>query len=382
MIPSAPSVGTAAASDGPDGVSVVVCCYNSVDRLPPTIAHLARQRVPDGVAWEVVVADDASTDATAATAAASWQEHGVDVPFRVVAQPEPGLSAARAKGLEVATHGIRIFCDDDNWLAKDYVARAFEAMRSNASAAVLGGRGAPALAADPPAWFAHYATYYALGPQAEATGDVTEAKGYVYGAGLVLRRSAWDELCAHGFRSQLTGRKGASLASSEDRELCYALRLRGHRIRYEDGLQFMHEIPDRRLAWSYLLTMVEMAHRTTPVMEAYALALSGERAAPEVASRRTWWKRCARLVSKVVRKPTIVVGALRARGLDGCRAVAPHRRCVAGLDRDRASLRRGRGRGHCAPRRRDSELMACLDHADHEAKGSGSFCTGRVRSGR
>lgn len=172
-----------------------------------------------------------------------------------------------------------VFCDDDNWFAEDYVTRAWEAMRSNPGAAVLGGRGAPALAADPPAWFARYATYDALGPQAEATGDVTEDKGYVYGAGLVLRRSAWDELCAHGFRSQLTGRKGASLASSEDRELCYALRLRGHRIRYEDGLQFMHEIPERRLAWSYFLTMVEMAHRTSPVMEAYALALSGEAAA-------------------------------------------------------------------------------------------------------
>jgi len=30
----------------------------------------------------------------------------------------------------------------------------------------------------------------------------------------------------------------------------------------------MHEIPERRLAWSYFLTMVEMAFRTKPVMEA------------------------------------------------------------------------------------------------------------------
>ncbi len=312
MNPTARSDHSAAATNGPDGVSVVVCCYNSVARLPPTLAHLARQRVPEEIPWEVVVIDNASTDETAATAATSWYAQGVDVPFRVVAQPKPGLSAAREMGLHVSAHDVVIFCDDDNWLAEDYVQRAYTAMQANPSVAVLGGRGAPALVGDPPTWFARYATYYALGPQGEASGDVTDAKGYVYGAGLVLRRSAWDELLACGFRSQLTGRKGASLSSSEDRELCYAVRLRGHRIHYEAGLQFMHEIPERRLAWSYFLTMVEMAFRTKPVMEAYALALSGE-AVAEDAARRMWWTRCVGLMSKVVREPMVLVGVVRPR---------------------------------------------------------------------
>ena len=323
MSPTAPSQRTPSATDRSHGVSVVVCCYNSIDRLPPTLAHLARQRVPDGIAWEVVVIDNASTDETAATAATAWHAHGVAVPFRVVAQPIPGLSAAREMGLAVAAHDVVIFCDDDNWLAEDYVHRAFVSIESNPTVAALGGRGTPALSGDPPAWFSRYATYYALGPQGEASGDITDAKGYVYGAGLVLRRSAWDDLRACGFRSQLTGRKGATLASSEDRELCYALRLRGHRIYYDDNLQFVHEIPERRLAWSYFLKMVEMAHRTTPVMAAYALALSEEAVAEKVA-RRMWWTRCVELVSKVVRKPTILVGAARAR--EGSSAAVQWRR--------------------------------------------------------
>lgn len=326
MRPTAPNQRSADGVDSLDGVSVVVCCHNSVDRLPPTLAHLARQRAPKGVAWEVVVVDNASTDDTAAAALEAWREHGVDVPFKVVSQPTPGLSAAREKGLEVAAHDVVIFCDDDNWLAEDYVDLAFASMQSNPSVAVLGGQGAPALDTEAPAWFARYARYYALGPQAQASGDVTDAKGYVYGAGLVLRRSAWDDVRASGFRSQLTGRKGASLSSSEDRELCYALRLRGHRVRYEDGLQFRHEIPERRLTWPYFLKMVEMASRTTPVMEAYALALSGGTVAEETL-RRTWLMRCAGLASDVARRPKMVVGALRAR--EGSAAAVQWRR-IAG----------------------------------------------------
>lgn len=309
----APTERKSAASDVSEGVSVVVCCFNSVERLPPTLAHLARQRVAEAIRWEVIVVDNASTDATADVAAASWREQDVDVPFRIVAQPVPGISAAREKGLDVAVHDVVIFCDDDNWLAEEYVQRAFEAMRSNPNTAVIGGRGSPVFDVEPPAWFARYAIYYALGPQSEASGDITDAKGYVYGAGLVLRRSAWEDLLAHGFRSQLTGRKGASLASGEDRELCCALRLRGHRTRYEEGLQFLHEIPERRLKWPYFLKMVEMAHRTTPVMEAYAVALSGEQPVPSSAARRVWLKRCAELVSKVVRKPATIVGAVYMR---------------------------------------------------------------------
>lgn len=326
-----------------DGVSVVVCCYNSVDRLPPTLAHVARQRVPQGVRWEVVVVDNASTDDTAATALDTWRQHGVDVPFKVVTQPTPGLTAAREKGLDVAAHDVVIFCDDDNWLAEDYLELAFTVMQSNPSVAVVGVRGTAALATEPPAWFDRFSRYYALGPQATASGDVTEAKGYVYGAGLVLRRAAWDEVRASGFRSQLTGRKGGSLASSEDRELCYALRLRGYRVWYEDALRFSHEIPERRLRWSYFLAMVEMAHRTTPVMEAYDLALSGGTLTREGA-RRAWWCRCVMLALDVVRRPTMVLGALQSR--EGTTAAMRWRRVV------------GAWRGWTALRHRYAKVVA------------------------
>ncbi len=35
----------------PQGVSVVICCFNSAARLPETLRHLARQDCPSNLAW-------------------------------------------------------------------------------------------------------------------------------------------------------------------------------------------------------------------------------------------------------------------------------------------------------------------------------------------
>ena len=293
------------------GVSVVVCCYNSEKRLPQTLAHLACQQLGEGIPWEVIVVDNASTDKTSMVALSLWEKHVASTPLRVVYQPVQGLSAARAMGLAKAAYEIVVFCDDDNWLADSYVDRAFHAMQAHPDAAVLGGVGEPACETEPPPWFFRYARYYALGEQATGTGDVSDTKGYVYGAGLVLRQSAWKELELRGFKSQLTGRKGDSLASSEDRELCYALRLLGHRIYFDDTLRFKHEIPAKRLRWEYFLKMVETAQHTTPIMSLYNAALAGQ--APLQKGTARWQSaiRCLDLALQVFRKPRQLIALVR-----------------------------------------------------------------------
>ena len=54
------------------GVSVVVCTHDGAARLPATLAHLVSQTVPAGLAWEVVVVDNASTEATGTVAREAW----------------------------------------------------------------------------------------------------------------------------------------------------------------------------------------------------------------------------------------------------------------------------------------------------------------------
>ena len=50
------------------GVSLVICCHNSADKLPATIQHLFDLNVKNDVPWELIIVDNASTDGTQETA--------------------------------------------------------------------------------------------------------------------------------------------------------------------------------------------------------------------------------------------------------------------------------------------------------------------------
>src|SRR6478736_4840376 len=97
-------------SVSPKGVSVVVCCYNSVQRLSQTLEHLSRQEVPAHIPWEVIIVDNNSTDGTADFAANCWKKLHCNISFRVVQELQPGLSAARRKGFLSAFYDLIIFC--------------------------------------------------------------------------------------------------------------------------------------------------------------------------------------------------------------------------------------------------------------------------------
>jgi glycosyltransferase involved in cell wall biosynthesis len=230
------------------GVSVIICTYNGAALLPQTLRHLALQNVPPEIPWEVIVINNASTDQTAAVAASVWKNSGNQTPFSLLYQPEPGLTFARELGLQKARYEFVLFCDDDNWLCPDYVKRAYQLMMQHPEIGMLGGYGELVFQEKPPHWVKN-AHLFASGPQALRSGKVK--RNVVYGAGSVMRRTAFDALLKAGFRSRLTDRKGASLSSGGDYELCFALALAGYAIWYHDRLIFRHFIPAQRLTRAY-----------------------------------------------------------------------------------------------------------------------------------
>src|SRR3954465_2967383 len=75
-------------------ISVVVPIYNVEEFLEPCLESLAAQTVAD---FEAVLVDDGSTDTSAAIAEAFTRRDGR---FRLVSQPNGGLSKARNTGLD------------------------------------------------------------------------------------------------------------------------------------------------------------------------------------------------------------------------------------------------------------------------------------------
>ena len=235
------------------GLSVIVCCYNSAERLPMTLQHLARQKVSPDVRWEVILVNNASKDNTTEVAQETWNAFGSPVPFQIVDELIPGLSHARDKGFSNAQYEYLLLCDDDNWLHEDYVQLSYALMESNETIGVLGGCGIPELEDSAPGWFWEFADFYATGPQAPQSGEVH--RRFVYGAGAVFRKSVVNYLKVNGFKSMLRDRTGEQLSSSGDIELCYAISLAGYRIWYESQLLFQHFIPLSRSQEDYFLRL-------------------------------------------------------------------------------------------------------------------------------
>ena len=121
------------------GVSIVICCHNGAERLPETIRHIARQRVPSYIPWELIIVDNGSTDDSALVARLARQKHRVDTYMRIVSEPALGLSYARATGFREARYEFVIMCDDDNWLHENYVGIVYQFLSGNTNFGTVGG---------------------------------------------------------------------------------------------------------------------------------------------------------------------------------------------------------------------------------------------------
>src|SRR5207244_1631742 len=112
---------------------------------------------------------------------------------------------------------------------------AFSIMSNDKSIGALGGYSKPAFDDNVmvPDWFEKVKGGYAVGAQADFSGDVTE-RGYLWGAGLVLRKSLYQIITCESFPLFLTDRKGHQLSSGGDAEICLRLITIGYRLYYDD----------------------------------------------------------------------------------------------------------------------------------------------------
>jgi len=251
-----------------NGVSLIICCHNSVDKLPPTIKHVNELAVSKNISWELIVVDNASTDGTSEIAA-NLLSVELKSSVKIVTENELGLRHARLKGISVSKYEYICFIDDDNWICPEWVNTVYEIMSGHPEVGACGGVGLPSFESTPPKWFEQYAGCYAVGSQGESTGYVADSRGYLWGAGLTVRRSAWDELIANGFTFTLSGRHGTNLSSGEDSEICFALRCYGWRLWYDEKLCYYHYLPPSRLTWSYLKKLYRGFGASEVVLGAY-----------------------------------------------------------------------------------------------------------------
>jgi glycosyltransferase involved in cell wall biosynthesis len=256
------------------GITVIVCTYNGADRLATTLNHLAAQQVKPGLEWEIILADNASTDNSAEIARTQWHRHNLQqtISFSLVHETKPGKIFAFQKGISIAKYEYFIICDDDNWLNADYVQRTFDILNSNPRIGAVGGQAIAATTSSAlPEWFEAVQEGYAVGPQARNTGDATY-KGRLWGAGLGSRTQLYLD-AYRTFPSLLIDKGDQRILTAEDSEYCQRLILKGYKLYYDAELFLQHYIPEVRLTLTYKESLFENFKKSNLILDNYLLAI-------------------------------------------------------------------------------------------------------------
>jgi glycosyltransferase involved in cell wall biosynthesis len=231
-------------------VSVVVCTWNRAESLGRLLASLAATTVPPGLAWEVLVVDNNSTDDTRAVVERA--AIALDAPVRRVFEPTQGLCHARNRGIRESRGDIVAFLDDDVVVAPDWLARVVAAFRDH-DATYVGGRVVVTDEVSRPAWWdARYEG--ALGACDHGDRPIVAAAdrvgGIGIGANMSIHRRAFETYGT--FRPDL-GRNRRRLIMGDDHEICVRLMRGGERVIYCPDV-VVRQVPDaERLTRRYLL---------------------------------------------------------------------------------------------------------------------------------
>lgn len=248
------------------GVSIIICTYNGSSRIEACLKHVSNSKFEDN--FEVIVVDNASLDDTALKANSYFDEFGIH--GKVISEPVPGLSVARWRGVSESKFEFVLFCDDDNWISKDFLKIGYHLLKSCESIGVLGSNGSPVFESKKPEWFDGVAHSYAIGDLGKSDGQQPSGS-YHYGACCFFRKSTLLELKSKGFNSVLSDRKGSSLTSGGDVELCYAVQLLGYELWFNSNLRFQHQIEAHRLEWAYYLNLKKGISSNFPLLESYRI---------------------------------------------------------------------------------------------------------------
>ncbi len=241
--------------------------------MEQTLTHIALQQLDADLACEVILVDNASIDNTQEKAQTIWSETSSDkIKLSIVYEPKPGLAYARQRGVMNARYKYLVFCDDDNWLDRNYVSNVSKLFNQDPTVAAIGGLGTAEIEDDglKPPWFDNFYHGYAVGPQAEKECTVNG----VYGAGMAVRKSVLNEITNQPMF--LHDRKQNQLTSGGDAEICLRIRLAGYQILYSPQLTFKHFLTTQRLTWSYIKKLHAGLAQCNIIISLYERALNSE----------------------------------------------------------------------------------------------------------
>lgn len=237
-------------------ISVILCTHNPhLVRLSRTLAALAGQDL-DQDKWEVVLVDNASSVAFKDCTVGHRIRH-----LRVVRENRLGLTHARCRGINESLGKLLVFVDDDNLLRQNYLSAALTIAADFPHLGVWGGSIEAEFETAPPVKVQPYLRLLALRKiEAPLWSNVrTTSSAEPWGAGMCLRTDVALAYLRHceAARIEISDRKGSSLLSGGDSDICSFVCSKGLGMAVFPQLTLIHIIPPGRLTEDYLMKIAE-----------------------------------------------------------------------------------------------------------------------------
>ena len=250
-------------------VTVLICTRDRARMLAGCLEALRALEPTDGVAWEVVVVDNASRDDTARVVEAFAASPGAPT-VRFLREDRRGVGFARKRGLGESRGVLVAYVDDDCVLRPDWLVAATRFARDHPRAGAFGGRNELEWEYEPSALLADYGESFAGQDWGDRPLSLPDGPyRWLSGAGLVLRREAVVG-AAYTERGMLRGRHSGGRGAGEDAEIQLLVRERGWETWYSPALRLTHRIPAERMRFRHLCVLNHGFGRREPYLRLLA----------------------------------------------------------------------------------------------------------------
>lgn len=217
--------------------SIVICTRNRAAHLQATMESIGRLHVPEGLACELLIVDNASTDQTPATV----QECRLpNMATRYVCEQRPGKSNGLNTALAAAQGRILLFTDDDVRPPLDWVPQMCDPILQGKAHAVSGGvHTAPHLIRS---WMTPEQRGWLVSSEFTRQEDVIDP--FLIGANMSFSREVLAQVPA--FDPELG--PGAALGSCEEALFSLQLREAGYKIVSALHIAVEHHFDESRIS--------------------------------------------------------------------------------------------------------------------------------------
>ena len=238
-------------------ISIAICTWNRCAQLAATLEKLVEAQRPSAVSWEVLVVNNACTDATS-DVVTSFADR---LPIRETIEPRSNLSAARNRALAETTGAVVAFIDDDVRVDPAWLVTLARLESAYPDCTVLAGPVRPFFPVPPDPELVATFPYLKKGfcsldhkqPEGPLTPGLLPA-----GANMAFRKALIEGL---EFALHL-GPSNGSLEGHEDVDFVRRVYARGGTAVWSPDLQVDHRVDPSRMTLDYLVRFERDRART------------------------------------------------------------------------------------------------------------------------